>query len=233
MWRPRSDMTSRPRWENRTVNEGSSARAGIAAVPEPGGTSVTPPSPGGPAVSPGPGSADDQGTDPHRDTNEAVCADPARRTYPAQERTVLAGWRTAPGTLAVAVAIGSILPKLAQLPKGPSVGLGVEYAVLSIWFILLGAARVSHRRPQHTNNSRPNHLHNKQRPGQLRAPPACRRARTAGSAREHWTAARGSLPLRRILHALPPGFHCGLPRPQPDTSSGVGGPGQRVPCRCG
>jgi hypothetical protein len=43
--------------------------------------------------------------------------------------------------LAVAVAIGSILPKLAHLPKGPFVALGGGYAVLSIWFVLLGAYR--------------------------------------------------------------------------------------------
>jgi uncharacterized membrane protein YidH (DUF202 family) len=53
----------------------------------------------------------------------------------------LAWWRTALGTLAVAVAIGSILPKLAHLPKGPFVALGGGYAVLSIWFVLLGAYR--------------------------------------------------------------------------------------------
>jgi uncharacterized membrane protein YidH (DUF202 family) len=79
--------------------------------------------------------------DSHRDTNEAVFADPTRRTYLAQERTLLAWWRTALGTLAVAVAIGSILPKLTQLPKGPFIGLGAGYGALSIWFVLLGAYR--------------------------------------------------------------------------------------------
>ena len=54
--------------------------------------------------------------------DEAVFADPTRRTYRAQERTVLAWWRTALGILAAAVATGSILPKLAQLPKGRLVG---------------------------------------------------------------------------------------------------------------
>ena len=99
---------------------------------------MTPPGLGGPS---GRGSADDEGTDARRDAGGAVFADPTRRTYLAQERTLLAWWRTALGTLAVAVAIGSILPKLAHLPPAPFVGLGAGYAVLSIWFVLLGAYR--------------------------------------------------------------------------------------------
>jgi len=99
---------------------------------------VTPLGRGGPS---GPGSAADEGIGSHRDTSEAVFADPTRRTYLAQERTLLAWWRTALGTVAVAVAIGSALPELAHLPAGPYVALGVGYAVLSIWFVLLGAHR--------------------------------------------------------------------------------------------
>ena len=94
--------------------------------------------PGGPS---GQGSAGDEDVGARRAASEAAFADPTRRTYLAQERTLLAWWRTALGTLAVAVAIGSILPKLAHLPKGPFVALGVGYAVLSIWFVLLGAYR--------------------------------------------------------------------------------------------
>ena len=37
--------------------------------------------------------------------------------------------------------IGSILPKLTNLPKGPFIGLGAGYAALSLWFVLLGAHR--------------------------------------------------------------------------------------------
>jgi len=77
--------------------------------------------------------------DSHRDANKAVFADPTRRTYLAQERTLLAWWRTAFSTVGLAIAIGSILPKLTNLPKAPFIGLGAGYAVLSIWFILLGA----------------------------------------------------------------------------------------------
>ena len=76
---------------------------------------MTPHGPGGPS---GPGSADDEGIGSHRDTGETGFADPTRRTYLALERTLLAWWRTALGTLAVAVAIGSILPKLAHLARG-------------------------------------------------------------------------------------------------------------------
>jgi putative membrane protein len=79
--------------------------------------------------------------DSHRDANEAVFGDPTRRTYLAQERTLLAWWRTALATVGLAIAIGSILPKLTDLPKGPFIGLGAGYAALSIWFVLLGAYR--------------------------------------------------------------------------------------------
>jgi uncharacterized membrane protein YidH (DUF202 family) len=86
-------------------------------------------------------SADDEGTDSTPDASEVLFADPSRRTYLAQERTLLAWWRTALGTMAVAVAIGSVIPKLAQLPKGPFVGLGAGYLGLSLWFVLLGGYR--------------------------------------------------------------------------------------------
>lgn len=86
-------------------------------------------------------SAGDEGTDSSPDARDAVFADPSRRTYLAQERTLLAWWRTALGTMAVAVAIGAVIPKLAQLPKGPFVELGAGYLGLSLWFVLLGAYR--------------------------------------------------------------------------------------------
>ena len=71
----------------------------------------------------------------------AIYGAPSRRTMLAHERTLLAWWRTALGTMAVAVAIGSILPKLAQLQKAPFVALGGGYAALSLWFVLLGGYR--------------------------------------------------------------------------------------------
>ncbi len=45
------------------------------------------------------------------------------------------------GTIAVAVAIGSILPKVTERPKASFVGLAAGYAALSLWFVLLGAYR--------------------------------------------------------------------------------------------
>jgi uncharacterized membrane protein YidH (DUF202 family) len=92
-------------------------------------------------VPPEQGSAGDEHNDSPPGTREAVFADPTRRTYLAQERTLLAWWRTALGTVGIAVAIGSILPKLTQLPEAPYIGLGAGYAVLSLWFVLLGAYR--------------------------------------------------------------------------------------------
>ncbi len=102
---------------------------------------MTPPGPGDPPVPPRPGSAGDEGTDSRPGTSEAVFADPTRRTYLAQERTLLAWWRTALGTIGIAVAIGSLLPKVTHLPKAPFIGLGAGYAALSLWFVLLGAYR--------------------------------------------------------------------------------------------
>jgi len=84
---------------------------------------MTPPGDGDPAVQPGENSADDNSAHPTHDGQEAVFADPTRRTFLAQERTTLAWWRTALSTLAVAVGIGGILPKLVNLPKGPYVAL--------------------------------------------------------------------------------------------------------------
>jgi putative membrane protein len=96
---------------------------------------------GSPAGPPGGKPADDNGGHPSHDGHEPAFGDPTRRTFLAQERTILAWWRTALSTLAVAVGIGGILPKLVKLPKGPYVAIGVGYLVLSLWFVLLGAQR--------------------------------------------------------------------------------------------
>jgi uncharacterized membrane protein YidH (DUF202 family) len=47
---------------------------------------------------------------------DGVLVEPGDGAQPPGERTLLARRRTALGTSAVAVAIGSILPKLARLP---------------------------------------------------------------------------------------------------------------------
>jgi len=54
---------------------------------------------------------------------------------------ILAGWQTAFATIGLALAIGSILPKLTNRSKGRFIGLDLRYAALSIWFVLLGAYR--------------------------------------------------------------------------------------------
>ena len=87
------------------------------------------------------GSAEDEGIDQTPDASDAVFADPSRRTYLAQERTLLAWWRTALGTMAVAVGIGGVIPKLTDLPDGPFVALGAGYLGLSLWFVLMAAYR--------------------------------------------------------------------------------------------
>ena len=96
---------------------------------------------GSPTGPPGGKPADDNGGHASHDGHEPTFGDPTRRTFLAQERTILAWWRTALSTLAVAVGIGGILPKLVKLPKGPYVAIGVGYLVLSLWFVLLGAQR--------------------------------------------------------------------------------------------
>lgn len=56
--------------------------------------------------------------------------DATRRTRLANERTFLAWWRTALGTLGLAVAIGRLLPEVAERPHWPYVSIGFALAVL-------------------------------------------------------------------------------------------------------
>jgi uncharacterized membrane protein YidH (DUF202 family) len=75
------------------------------------------------------------------DDPESEFGDPSRRTYLAQERTLLAWWRTAFAALAVALAVGRLLPEIAHLPKVPFLVLGVGYGVLALGFVLFGLFR--------------------------------------------------------------------------------------------
>jgi uncharacterized membrane protein YidH (DUF202 family) len=68
-------------------------------------------------------------------------ADPTRRTYLAQERTLLAWWRTGLATVAVALAIGRLLPAVAGVPKTPFVWLGAGFGLLALAQICFGAWR--------------------------------------------------------------------------------------------
>ncbi len=66
---------------------------------------------------------------------------PSRRTYYAEERTLLAWWRTGMATAAVALAIGGIVPKLAGFPKDRFYALGAAYGLLAIFFFVGGSVR--------------------------------------------------------------------------------------------
>ena len=65
----------------------------------------------------------------------------SRRTHFAQERTLLAWWRTRIGVSAVALGIGGLVPKLSGLPKERFILLGVGYGVLAIIFVVGGSLR--------------------------------------------------------------------------------------------
>ncbi|HWD25177.1 MAG TPA: DUF202 domain-containing protein [Acidimicrobiales bacterium] len=68
-------------------------------------------------------------------------ADPSRRTYLAAERTLLAWWRTAFGAFGVALALGRLIPDVANLPRVPFLVLGGGWATLSAAIVLLGSRR--------------------------------------------------------------------------------------------
>jgi putative membrane protein len=65
----------------------------------------------------------------------------SRRTYLAQERTLLAWWRTGLATVAVALAIGRLLPAVAKVPRTPYLWLGAGFGVLALTLIVFGTLR--------------------------------------------------------------------------------------------
>ena len=66
---------------------------------------------------------------------------PSRRTRFAEERTLLAWWRTGIGAAAVAVAVGGILPKLSTVSKDRALALGVAYGAFALMFVVGGSFR--------------------------------------------------------------------------------------------
>jgi uncharacterized membrane protein YidH (DUF202 family) len=64
------------------------------------------------------------------------------RTVLALERTVLAWWRTALASLAVALAVGRLLPELTESDTTwPYVALGIAFAAYSTGLFAYGAVR--------------------------------------------------------------------------------------------
>jgi uncharacterized membrane protein YidH (DUF202 family) len=72
---------------------------------------------------------------------ETGFGDASRRTYLAGERTVLAWWRTGLATVAIALAVGRLIPAVAHVPKDPYLGLGSAYGVLALLFFVYGTVR--------------------------------------------------------------------------------------------
>jgi uncharacterized membrane protein YidH (DUF202 family) len=76
------------------------------------------------------------------DEAEADTSLAGARTALASERTQLAWWRTGLASLAVALAVGSIVPDLADnLPRWPCAVIGVGFALYGIALIAYGTAR--------------------------------------------------------------------------------------------
>ncbi len=63
---------------------------------------------------------------------------PSRCTYLAQERTLLAWWRTAFAAIGVALAVGRLFPEIAHLPKVPFLILGAGWGVLAVALVSFG-----------------------------------------------------------------------------------------------
>lgn len=68
--------------------------------------------------------------------------DGSRRTALANERTYLAWWRSGLSAIALAVAIGAVLPQLTGVEGGAGlVAVGVGFGVLGVAVVLYGAVR--------------------------------------------------------------------------------------------
>ena len=68
-------------------------------------------------------------------------ADGSKRTYLANERTLLAWWRTGFTLLAVAIAVGRVLPELAGQRAWPYEIIGAAFGAVGVLFIWFGRER--------------------------------------------------------------------------------------------
>ncbi len=73
--------------------------------------------------------------------NDRRFPDASRRTYFAEERTLLAWWRCGIAAAAVALGVGALLPKLGDQPRARFIALGVGYGLLAVMFAVGGAWR--------------------------------------------------------------------------------------------
>jgi putative membrane protein len=80
-------------------------------------------------------------SEPPPDPSGQAHVDPTRRTYLAEERTLLAWWRSGLTALAVALGVGRFLPAVTHHARGPFVGLGVGFSALAVAFITCGTIR--------------------------------------------------------------------------------------------
>jgi inner membrane protein YidH len=78
---------------------------------------------------------------PGDESSERDVVDPSRRTWLAAERTWLAWWRTGLGAVALAVAVGRLLPGLTAGSHWPFRVLGLGYGTLALAVLVIGAVR--------------------------------------------------------------------------------------------
>ena len=83
-------------------------------------------------------------TDPPPPASNPEEASVDRRTSLAGERTLLAWWRTGFTAIAVALAVGRVLPELASdSPRWPYVLIGVGFGLYGIALIAYGTRRIA------------------------------------------------------------------------------------------
>jgi uncharacterized membrane protein YidH (DUF202 family) len=67
--------------------------------------------------------------------------DGSKRTHLANERTLLAWWRTGFTLLAVAIAVGRVVPELANESAWPYEIIGAAFGIVGVVFIWFGRER--------------------------------------------------------------------------------------------